>query len=72
MEIVSKWESSKIKLKTDYKEIRKLMNKCRDDLTYKIKQIASKMIGYSVTTESIQSQILKVKTFDLPSHKKLE
>ena len=60
MEIVSKWESSKINLKRDYRERRKLMNKCRDDdLTYKIKQIALKMIGYSVTTESIQSQILK-------------
>ena len=72
MEIVSKWESSKIKLKRAYKERRKLMNKYRDiDLAYQIKQIVSKMIENLVTTERKQSQISKDKIFDLPSSRKI-
>ena len=70
MEIVSKRES--YKLKRAYKERRNLMNKCRDaDLAYKVKQIVSKMIGNLVTTERIQSQISKDKTFDHPSRRKI-
>ena len=48
-----------------------LMNRSRDyDLIYKIKQIISKMIGDLVSTNSIQNQIVKDRSFDIPFQRK--